>query len=206
MKPRRWDALLYELAEAQSGYFTAAQARSAGLHQVRLVQLERSGDLERVSRGVYRLTRYPVSPLGQYMEAALWPQVRRPGAQGIVSHESALAMYGLSDVSPAKVHITLPTTLRIRREPPEFLALHYADLESQDIQKIEGIPITTAERAIRDVHASHIGPALVGQAITDGRRTGHLTFDQARRLKRELLGAPARSRKAASSKRHNTTP
>jgi predicted transcriptional regulator of viral defense system len=206
MKPRHWDTLLYELAERQSGYFTAAQARSAGLHQVRLVQLERSEDLERVSRGVYRLTRYPVSPLGQYMEAALWPQVRRPGAQGIVSYESALAMYGLSDVSPAKVHITLPTTLRIRRKPPEYLTLHYADLEPQDVQQIEGIPVTTAERAIRDVHASHIGAALVGQAITDGRRTGHLTFDQARRLKRELLSAPARSRKAVSSKRHKTRP
>jgi hypothetical protein len=115
-------------------------------------------------------------------------------------------MYGLSDVSPAKVHITLPTTLRIRRMPPEYLALHYADLEPQDVQQIEGIPVTTAERAIRDVHASHIGPALVDQAITDGRRTGHLTFDQARRLKRELLGAPARSRKAVSSKRSKTRP
>lgn len=204
MKARRWDTLLYELAERQSGYFTAAQARSAGVHQVRLVQLERSEDLERVSRGVYRLTRYPVSPLGQYMEAALWPQVRRPGAQGIVSHESALAMYGLSDVSPVKVHITLPTTLRIRRKPPEFLALHYADIEPQDVQQIEGIPVTTAERAIRDVHASHIGSALVGQAIADGRRNGYLTFDQARQLKRELLGTP--TRKAVSSKRYRTRP
>ena len=206
MKPRHWDTLLYELAEPQSGYFTAAQARAAGLHQVRLVQLERSEDLERVSRGVYRLTRYPISPLGQYMEAALWPQVRRPGAQGIVSHESALAVYGISDVSPAKVHITLPATLRIRRKPPEFLALHYADLEPQDVQQIEGVPVTTAERAIRDVHASHIGPALVAQAIADGRRTGHLTFDQARRLKRELIGTPTRPRKTLSSKRHKTRP
>ena len=206
MKPRRWDTLLYELAEGQSGYFTAAQARSAGLHQVRLVQLERSEDVERVSRGVYRLTRYPVYSLGQYMEAALWPQVRRPGAQGVVSHDSALTIYGLSDVSPAKVHITLPATVRIRRKPPEYLALHYADLEPQDVQQIEGIPVTTAERAIRDVHASHIGAALVGQAIKDGRRTGHLTFEQARRLKRELLGVPARSRRAASPPRRKTRP
>jgi hypothetical protein len=140
------------------------------------------------------------------MEAALWPPVRRPGAHGTISHESALAMYGLSDVSPAKVQITLPTTLRIRRKPPEYLALHYADLEPQNVQQIEGIPVTTAERAIRDVHASHIGPALVDQAITDGRRTGHLTFDQARRLKRELLGATPRSQNTVSSKRSMTRP
>jgi predicted transcriptional regulator of viral defense system len=206
MKPRRWDTLLYDLAESQSGYFTATQARSAGLHQVRLVQLERTEDIERVSRGVYRLSRYPASPLGQYMEAALWPQVRRPGAHGTVSHESALAMYGLSDVSPNKVHITLPTTLRIRRAPPAYLALHYADLEPQDTQQIEGIPVTTAERAIRDVHASHIGRALVEQAITDGQRTGHLSFDEAKRLKRELLGAPVRTKKSAPLARKGAKP
>jgi predicted transcriptional regulator of viral defense system len=177
MKPRRWDTLLYDLAEGQLGYFTAAQAREAGLHPVRLVQLRKHGDIERLSRGVYRLTRYPTSPLGQYMEAALWPQVRRPGAQGTISHESALVMYGLSDVSPAKVHVTLPHELRIRRAIPQHLIVHYADLEPQDVKQLEGISVTTAARTIRDVHASHLGPALVGQAIADGRRTGHLTFD-----------------------------
>src|SRR5439155_8582758 len=72
MKTRRWDTTLYELAESQAGYFTAAQARAAGLHPVRLVQLERNDDIERLSRGVYRLARYPISPFGQYMEASLW--------------------------------------------------------------------------------------------------------------------------------------
>ena len=187
VKPRRWDTTLYELAENQSGYFTAAQARAAGLHPVRLVQLERNGDIERLSRGVYRLARYPISPLGQYMEASLWPQVRRPEVRGTISHESALAMYELSDVSPSKVHITLPPTLRIRRTPPAQLVIHYAPLDAKDIQIIEGIPVTTAERAIRDVHAAHLGPALVRQAVEDGRRTGYLSSDQAKRLKRELL-------------------
>jgi predicted transcriptional regulator of viral defense system len=195
MKPRRWDTLLYELAEGQLGHFTTAQAREAGLHPVRLVQLHRHGDIERVSRGVYRLTRYPVSPLGQYMEAALWPQVRRPGAQATVSHESALAIYGLSDVSPVRVHITLPHALRIRRAVPRHLMLHYADLEPQDIKQIEGVPVTTAARTIRDVHAAHLGPALVHQAITDGRKTGHLTFDEADRLEQELMSRPLESRK-----------
>src|SRR5947207_5779312 len=125
MRHRQWDTTLYALAEGQAGYFTAAQAREAGLHQVRLAQLHKSGDIERVTRGVYRLTRYPVSPLGQYMEAALWPQVRRPGARGVISHESALAVYGLSDTSPAKVHVTLPTDFRTRQAgPPRFAGQH----------------------------------------------------------------------------------
>lgn len=192
MKHRQWDSTLYALAEQQAGYFTAAEAREAGLHQVRLVQLHGRGDIERLTRGVYRLTRYPISPLGQYMEAALWPQVRRPDARGVISHESALTMYGLSDSSPAKVHLTLPTAFRIRRAVPRRLTLHYADLKPSDIQRVEGVPVTTAARAIRDVHASHLGPALVRQAIDDGRRTGHLTFDEAEQLEHELLGTQRR--------------
>lgn len=204
MKPRRWDTLLYDLAEGQLGYFTTAQAREAGLHPVRLVQLHRHGDIERVSRSVYRLTRYPVSPLGQYMEAVLWPQVRRPGAQATVSHEFALAIYGLSDVNPAKVHITLPHAFRIRRALPRYLVLHYADLEPQDIRQVEGVPVTTAARTIRDVHAAHLGPALVRQAIADGRKTGHLTLDEADRLEEELLGGPLQSRKMRPQERRRT--
>jgi predicted transcriptional regulator of viral defense system len=192
MRRRQWDTTLYELAEDQAGYFTAAQARAAGLHQVRLVQLHHSGDIERVTRGVYRLTRYPISSLGEYMEAALWPQVRRPDAQGVISHESALAIYGLSNASPAKVHVTLPTEFRIRRAVPKRLALHYADLTPKDVQRVEGVPVTTAARAIRDAHATHLGPALIRQAIHDGRRTGHLTLDEAERLQQELLGTRPR--------------
>ena len=189
MLPREWDQKLYKIAEGQLGYFTAAQAKAAGVLQVRLVQLHKSGDVERVSRGVYRLARYPVSPLGQYMEAALWPQVRRPGERGVISHASALALYGLSDASPAKVHVTLPADARVRRAVPRHVVVHYADLPLDDMQEVEGIPVTTPERTIRDVDADHLGPALVGQAIEDGRRTGHLTLDQADRLERELLNA-----------------
>ena len=103
MQKRQWDTVLYDIAENQVGYFTAAQARTAGLHQVRLVQLARQGAIERVSRGVYSLTRFPVSQLGHYMEAVLWPQVRRPDVVGVISHESALAIHELSDVNPARI-------------------------------------------------------------------------------------------------------
>src|ERR1700681_3622624 len=94
MKRRKWDTTLYKLAEEQAGYFTAAQAREAGLHQVRLAQLHKTSDIERVTRGVYRLTRYPISPLGQYMEAALWPQVRRPDARGDLARSRPLRLVG----------------------------------------------------------------------------------------------------------------
>ena len=143
MNKRQWDTVLYGIAEDQAGYFTAAQARAAGLHQVRLVQLAQQGDIERVSRGVYRFARFPVSRHGHFMEAVLWPQVRRPDVAGVVSHESALAIHELSDVSPARVHVTLPTAVRIRRQVPKGLVIHYADLAPEDVERVEGVPVTT---------------------------------------------------------------
>jgi len=201
MHRRQWDTVLYGIAENQAGYFTAAQARAAGLHQVRLVQLSQKRDIERVTRGVYRFTRYPVSPLGHYMEAVLWPQVRRPEVIGVISHQSALAIHGLSDVNPAKVHLTLPSAVRIRRALPEFLVLHHADLAAEDVERVEGVPVTTPVRTIRDAHASHLGAALIEHAIADGRRSGHLSMVVAARLERELLGSRPRRRRSSAERR-----
>ena len=198
MKSRQWPNTFYSIAESQLGYFTAAQAREAGVHQVRLIQLHQRGDIERVSRGVYRLVRFPVSPLGQYMEAALWPQVRRPDARAVISHVSALALHELSEVSPAKIHITLNPDLRLRRAVPPQLVLHFASLSPDDVQLVEGVPVTTPERTIRDAHAAHLGPALIRRAITDGRRTGRLTQNAADRLTRQLLAESIPKRNATA--------
>lgn len=97
------------------------------------------------------------------------------------------------------MHLTLPTEFRIRRAVPERLALHYADLKLKDLRQVEGVPVTTAARAIRDAHASHLGPALIRQAIHDGRRTGHLTVDEAELLEQELLGMKPRRQKRRGS-------
>ena len=197
MNKRQWDTVLYGIAEDQAGYFTAAQARSAGLHQVRLIQLAQQGDIGRVSRGVYRFARFPVSRHGQLMEAVLWPQVRRPDVTGVVSHESALAIHELSNVSPAHVHITLPAAVRIRRQVPKGLVIHYADLAPEDVERVEGVPVTTPERAIRDAYASHVGNGLVAEAIADGRRNGALSTAAAGRLRRDLLGTKRDTRTTA---------
>lgn len=200
MHKRQWDTVLYGIAEDQSGYFTAAQARAAGLQQVRLVQLAQQGDIERVSRGVYRFTRFPISRLGHYMEAVLWPQVRRPDIAGVISHQSALAVHELSYVSPARVHVTLPTAVRIRREVPKGLVIHCADLTPADVQRVEGVPVTTPARSIRDAHDNHIGNALVAQAIADGRRTGALSKAEANQLERELLNGNPNTRRTTRSR------
>jgi predicted transcriptional regulator of viral defense system len=184
---------VYSLAEDQMGYITTAQAVAAGVRPMTLVMMERRDTLERVSRGVYRLVHFPGHPLAQYMQATLWPYDPRGRAEdrvrGVLSHETALALYELSDVAPPKVHITVPAAFRVQRSIPGYLVVHRADLTPAHVTALEGMPIVTPERAIRDGIASHLGPELLGQAVTDGVRSGRLTRAAADQLQRELRDA-----------------
>jgi len=173
----------YDIAETQHGYFAAWQAREAGLDPRTVVMMARRGVVERVRRGGYRFVRFPASPLEQYVEASLWPH----GTRGVVSHESALTLYELSDVSPATVHITVPRRYRVRRTIPGFLTVHHADLGGGDIQTFEGILVTIPVRTIRDCAKAHLGRTLLRQAISDGRRLGCLTKEQGAVLEGALL-------------------
>jgi predicted transcriptional regulator of viral defense system len=182
--PGRIYSRLLELATEQYGYVSTDDARALGISPRRLKLLAERGSLARVARGLYRFPAgvVPRTPRDEYMEATMWPAGR-----GVLSHETALAVYGLSDVNPAKVHVTVPRGYRIRRkEVPGVLELHHADLAEGELASFEGIPIVSVPRAIRDAHASHLGAALLGQAIDDGERLGRLRRDQARKLREEL--------------------
>jgi predicted transcriptional regulator of viral defense system len=179
--------VVFELAERRHGYFTASEAKAAGVPSVELVKMASRGVLERISQGVYRLARFPLSARAQYVEAVLWPQ---RGGIGVLSHESALALHQLSDVNPSMVHITIPRTHRIRRAVPRYLVVHQGVLGPEEWETIDAIPVTTPARTIRDCHATGLGPALIRQAIEEGGASGQLTRDEASALRRELLGEP----------------
>jgi predicted transcriptional regulator of viral defense system len=104
----------------------------------------------------------------------------------VISHESALALYEMSDANPSKLHITVPRSFRIRREVPGYLVVHHADLQPYEIRPFEGIPVTAPERTIRDCHARHLSRGLIRQAIDDARRQGYLSMRDAAGLQDEL--------------------
>ena len=143
------------------------------------------GTIERVSHGVYRMARIPLSPSDQYMEAVLWPQ---RGPTGVLSHQSALAFHRLSDASPTKVHITVPRSYRARRAIPKYLVLHHADLAPGDMEVIEGVPVTSVARTLRDCVC--LGPQLLRQALSDARATGRISAAEADAI--AALVAPGR--------------
>jgi predicted transcriptional regulator of viral defense system len=180
--------LIADIAADHHGYVTQREARQAGIGAATLARMSERGTLARTSQGVYRVSLIPPGPLDQYMEATLWPY----GVRGVLSHQTALELHGLSDVNPAKIHLTVPRAHRIQREVPALYVIHGADLDLADVTAHEGIPIVTPARAVRECHAAGLGPALVEQAIDDGRRRGVFTARDAARLRRETgLGSAA---------------
>lgn len=189
---------LYALAEDQGGYFTTGQVRTARIDHHAILQMCRRGAVERISRGVYRLVPFPPVPHGQEVEATLWPAGGRYGVQGVLSHESALRLWELSDANPARVHITVPRRYRVRRGVPRHLRIHYADLTARDVTRYEGVPVTTPRKTILDCAEAGLAPGLLRQAIADGRRTGSLTHREA-----DALVATLRRRRRAPAGRRS---
>ena len=102
---------LYEFIEDQAGYFTAAQAQQAGFSWERLSNSVKSGKFLRVTAGVYRLAQFPHS-----LHADLYIAWLATGPHSVISHESALAYYDLSDALPVEIHVIVPRTASRRRE------------------------------------------------------------------------------------------
>jgi predicted transcriptional regulator of viral defense system len=177
---------LFQMAEANDGLFTSRQARENGIQASVLVRLAQRGRLVRAARGVYRIAHYPPDRFAQCREAVLWAQASHGPQRAALSHETALLVFGLSDVNPAKVHLTVPKHARLRREKPSWIVIHRADLPPHDLAEHEGIPVTSAERTIIDIIATNHRTDLARQAIADARREGYLDKRQEARLRRVL--------------------
>ena len=164
---------LLQTAQDQYGYVTAAEAKELGVPPTRLSDMVRRGLLLRMDHGLYRVPLVPVTSLDAYMEAVLWPE-----APGVISHLSALDLLDLCDVNPSRIDVTVPKAHRIRRPVPRLYSIHRRELAPGDIQKHEGIPVVTPERAILDAMEVALGSELIDQAIETGRGRGLLTPQQ----------------------------
>jgi len=163
---------LYEVAEDNYGFLTVDDARGVGIRPQRLAEMARRGSLRREGLGLYRLEPFPAHELDGYRKATLWPY----GVEGVLSHETALDLYGLSDVNPAKIDITVPRRYRLRRrEAPRSYCFHHEDLDRRDVTLHEGLPIVTAAKAIRQSHAVSLRRDLLRQALEDAKRQGLVT-------------------------------
>ena len=176
---------LFEIAEGQQGYFTAKQAAEAGYQLGSQAHHVKSGNWVRVERGIYRLARFPQSAEEQLVIYALWSRNRAGEPEGVYSHQTALSIHELSDVNPAKLHMTVPTAFRRRAKTPKILLLHRANLDEKDVEQRQGFAVTRPFRTIADVvGAESVSRDIIEQALTEGRQRGLITVREISELGR----------------------
>jgi len=177
---------LYAIAEEHDGLLTSKEARALGIQDSVLVRLAQRGRLERMSRGVYRIAHFPADRLAQYREAILWAKASQGPERIALSHETTLLLYGISDVNPAHVNLTVPMSARLRREHPEWIVIHRANLSPQEIGQHEGMLVTSVERSVMDVLSTTHRADIAKKAIADALREGLLNAAQASGLRKRI--------------------
>ena len=163
-------------AYQQNGYFTSAQAREHGVSRQLLNHHVKQERFERVRRGLYRIQGFPSSEHDDIREK--WMAVGPEKA--IVSHESALALLGLSDNIPDEIHLLVPRRYRGLRRPPGVVIHTRPDDEKVDPIWREGMPATTLARTLVDV-ADELQPEQVAMAVQQALNLGLLTRRQLER-------------------------
>ena len=159
------------------------QALDAGISRRALSGLVERNRLERIVFGVYRVPQIPDTQYDTFMLAVLWTGV----PEAVLSHETALDAYEVSDINPMRIYITVGKNRRIRRSGGEGYVLYYQDLQPDQKTWWEEIPIVTLPTAIDQCIMSGVPTYLLVQAIENGRSRGLLTVGEESALKEKLV-------------------
>lgn len=159
------DQELFAIANRQAGYFTARQARQAGYSYPNQTYHRKQGHWLDEGWGLYRLKNYPETEHEPLVKLSLWSRSKAGEPQAVVSHDTALSFYSLSDIMPVDFHLSVPK--RFRKEAPQGVVLHKADLLEDDWAEQSGFRVTTPLRTLLDVAASDLSPEHLERATLE---------------------------------------
>jgi len=178
---REASSRLFDLAEQQQGFFTTKQAKAAGFAENTHPYHVHAGNWIREHRGIYRLALFPTPDRPDLVLWSLWSRNRKEETEGVYSHQTALSLHELSDLNPAKLHMTVPARFRRNSELPGIVVLHYADLPANDIQAGSGYEFTRPLRTILDlIEAGTVERTFIRQALQQAVDRGLITRQQLR--------------------------
>jgi very-short-patch-repair endonuclease len=134
---------------------------AGGVSASAIVRRVRAGRLELVHQGVYALPQTADIPLAAETAALL-----ACGEDAILSHHSAVTLWGLRPGTARPIHVTVPGD---RGFPaPTGIRLHRSRiLATQDIRRHQGLRVTSPARAILDA-AANLPDRDVEQMLGEG--------------------------------------
>jgi hypothetical protein len=164
-----------DLTQDQWGLVTRRQLEDAGLAPTTIERLTTpAGVLERVTWGVYQLAGAPVPDYRDLRGA--WLQLaprtlawERSPEQGVVSHRSAAALYGLGHLPADQHEFTVPSRRQSRR--PD-VRIHVRPLRDGEWASHGGLLVTRPQRTAADLLRSREDPQAVAQVVADALRRG----------------------------------
>ncbi|MGI8928961.1 MAG: type IV toxin-antitoxin system AbiEi family antitoxin domain-containing protein [Candidatus Limnocylindrales bacterium] len=160
-------------AADQWGLVTRRQAEGAGVPRATFDRLTSDeGLMERVAHGVYLLTLAPspdhVALRAAWLQLALAvPAWERTPHQGVVSHRSAAALYGIGELPADRHDFTLPTRKQSRRAD---VRIHQRQLDAGEWIWLRGLPVTRPARIASDLLLDNEDPEAVAQMTADAIR------------------------------------
>jgi predicted transcriptional regulator of viral defense system len=173
---------LADVASAQWGLITTAQAKAVGSSRKAVGRLAQSGALERLAHGVYRLTGAPSDPRDDLRAAWLALDPGRTAGERlrdelpeVVSHRSAAALYELGDLDADRHEFTVAGRRQTRRPDIRF---HRATLSPSDWGIVHGLPCTTVIRTIADLAAARTDGGHLAGVVRDALTVRHVDVDQ----------------------------
>lgn len=177
-------------------FFRPTQLEAAGLTRDQLRALVRSGKVERIGRGLYRLV--DAEPTEHYSLAMACVRVPR----SIVCLLSALRVHGIGTQAPSEIWLAIPHKARIPRLPELQLRIVRFSGPAwtfgvKDVA-FEGVParITSPARTIADCFRFErlVGPEAAIEALQDALRQHKVTVAELSRVEEVL---PSRRLRAA---------
>lgn len=161
-------------AEEQWGLVTRRQAEGAGVPAATMTRLVKEGTLDRVAHGVYRLAGAPQTDHLQLRSAWLQlapdvPAWERTPQQGVVSHRSAAALYGLGHLPADSHEFTVPVRRQSRRRD---VRLHLGEVGNL-WTRIGGLPVTRPCRTAADLLRDREDPEAVAHVVVEAIEAGY---------------------------------
>lgn len=169
-------------------FFRPRQLEAAGFTRDQLPALIRSGEVERVGRGLFRLTGADITE--NYSLAMACARV----PNGIVCLLTALRVHGIGSQSPSAVWMAIPQNARTPKVPD--LQMRFVRVSGPaathgiDDTSFEGVParITNPARTIADCFrlARLVGPEVGVEALRDAVRRRIVTIAELARVEAVL--------------------
>ena len=163
---------LFALAAEQAGYFSAAQAHELGYSYSAQAYHVRARTWIRVDRGLFRLAEWVPDLHDDLARWTLWAKGR-----AVISHDTALGVYGIGEFESPRIHLTVPRGFRMRDSD---VVLHFGDLPPADVEQRRGFALTTALRSLIDVAAVGAEGDQLVHAIEEALAAGVVTRRQLR--------------------------